>query len=85
VLVRQTSSRHKLALKAKRKRGDYTMYQFNDYLAIGIAQGFEEPDSEDEIAQAWQYLVDKGLVWELEGWFGRTAQKLIEQGIIIER
>lgn len=50
--------------------------------AIGIAEGFIQPESEDQVIAAWQYLVNTGLAWQLQGWFGRTAQALIEQGII---
>lgn len=55
------------------------MNQFN---AVGIAEGFVEASSEEEIIEAWQYLVDTGLAWQLQGWFGRTANELIENGII---
>jgi hypothetical protein len=50
--------------------------------AIGIAEGFIEARDEDQVVEAWQYLVNTGLAWQLQGWFGRTAQVLIEQGII---
>lgn len=49
--------------------------------AVGLAEGSEE-GTEEEVIEAWQYLVDTGLAWNLQGWFGRTAAALIEQGII---
>lgn len=56
--------------------------QMTDYLATGIAEGFEEAESEDEIRAAWQHLVNTGLAWRLQGWFGRQAQALIDAGEI---
>ena len=53
----------------------------DNYKAVGLAEGFIE-GTEEEIINAWQYLVDTELVWQLQGWFGRTAQSLIEAGII---
>ena len=54
----------------------------NSYLAVGIAEGFIEADSADQVIQAWQYLHDSGLGYQLQGWFGRTLLSLIEEGII---
>ena len=51
--------------------------------AIGLAEGFVETDSEEQYIEAWQYLLDTGLVWSLQGWFGRTAVSMIEAGQII--
>jgi hypothetical protein len=53
----------------------------NTYDAVGIAEGFIEAESEDQIIQAWQTLIDTGLAWQLQGWFGRQAQHLINEGI----
>ena len=54
----------------------------NTFDAVGIAEGFIEADSEEQVIEAWQTLVDTGLAWQLQGWFGRTAQQLINQGVI---
>ena len=54
----------------------------DNYTATGLAEGFIEAESEEQVLQAWQHLVDTGLAWQLQGWFGRTAASLIEQGYI---
>ena len=51
------------------------------YEAIGLCEGFIECDDENKLIEAWQYLIDTGLAWSLQGSFGRTASNLIEQGI----
>lgn len=53
----------------------------NTYTATGIAEGWIEADSEEQVIEAWQTLINTGLAWRLQGWFGRTARDLIEQGI----
>ena len=52
------------------------------YEAVGLAEGFIE-GTEEEVINAWQYLVDTGLAWKLQGFFGRTAKALIEEGIVM--
>lgn len=56
----------------------------NDYLAVGIAEGFEEPESREQVVEAWQYLHDTGLAYRLQGWFGRQARALIDAGVIVD-
>tara|TARA_R100001591_G_scaffold5229_1_gene11591 strand:- start:551 stop:754 length:204 start_codon:yes stop_codon:yes gene_type:complete len=55
--------------------------KINNFNAVGIVEGFIECDDEEKIIEAWQYLIDTGLAFKLQGWFGRTAINLIEQGI----
>ncbi len=50
------------------------------FRATMIAEGVEEADEQLELA-AWQHLIDTGACWSLQGWFGRRAVELIEDGI----
>ena len=59
------------------------MSNLTDYQAVGLAEGFEE-GTEEQIIEAWQYLHNTRLAYKLQGWFGRTTQSLIEQGVINE-
>jgi len=55
------------------------------YMATAFAEGFCEGEgaSKDEQLSAWQYIIDKGLTGQLQGFFGRTADSLINQGICL--
>jgi hypothetical protein len=57
-------------------------FKFTLYEAVGIAEGFIEEKDEKVIIAAWQYLLDEGHVWNLQGWFGREATRLLEEGVI---
>ena len=54
----------------------------DNFTAVGIAEGFVESENDEQVVEAWQRLHDTGLAYELQGWFGRTAQAMIESGII---
>ena len=56
----------------------------SNFEAIGIAEGFLEANDEEQYISAWQHLIDTGLAWSLQGWFGRTAKYMIEQGFCNE-
>jgi hypothetical protein len=60
------------------------MITMDTFTAVGLAEGFIEADSEQQIIEAWQTLHDTGLAYRLQGFFGRTAQDLIAQGVISE-
>lgn len=53
-----------------------------DFHAIMVCEGVTSPDSYEEWVACWQHLLDGGLVWQLQGWFGRTAKHLLKEGII---
>jgi len=46
-----------------------------------LAEGAEPATSEEQLREAWQLLIDTGTAWKLQGWFGRTANSLIERGV----
>jgi hypothetical protein len=53
----------------------------DNFTAVTIAEGFEPAESEAQIVEAWQHLIDTGLCWQLQGWFGRTAMDFIRAGV----
>jgi len=54
--------------------------KMDTYTAVGLAEGFVEAESEEQILEAWQYLIDTGLCWQLQGSFGRAAVQLLQEG-----
>lgn len=55
--------------------------QLSTYDCCAIVEGFDgEEHDEEEILAAWQHLIDTGLAFQLQGWYGRTASSLIQSG-----
>ena len=54
---------------------------FTDELDAILYIEQDASDEETTIA-AWQLLVDTGLVWKLQGFYGRGASNMIEAGIL---
>ncbi len=55
------------------------------HTAIGKCEGYIKCDTAEEEVKAWQFLVDTGMAWQLQGWFGRQAESMLAMGILKER
>tara|TARA_R100001086_G_C11783557_1_gene244297 strand:+ start:580 stop:750 length:171 start_codon:yes stop_codon:yes gene_type:complete len=50
----------------------------NNFDAISITLGFKKADTYEKDLEAWQTLVNTGLVWQLSSKYIKTAKKLIK-------
>lgn len=52
------------------------------YDAVAACEGFDGIEHDQEtLVSAWQFLIDCGAVWTLQGWWGRQANDLIARGV----
>lgn len=61
-----------------RETDEYKNMTFGDMLTLT----YNDHVSDEEALAFWQMMVDTGVAWQLEGFFGRTAVSLIEEGVI---
>jgi hypothetical protein len=55
----------------------------DDYDYLSAIMAFENGElDESATIELFQYLVDTGMAWELQGAYGRTAQALIDSGLV---
>jgi hypothetical protein len=56
-----------------------TTFQAIEIIEIpsGNSDNFDDIDNKIE---AYQFLIDNGIIWKLQGIFGRTAVRLIDDG-----
>lgn len=45
----------------------------------------DELEDESELIRGFQYLIDSGLAWTLQGSYGRSAAALIDAGLCTAR
>lgn len=56
--------------------------QANDFSTVDFIIDYEAGVlSEEEVIDGFQQLIDSGIVWSLQGSYGRTAATLIDAGL----
>jgi len=58
-------------------------YEMSPTVAVQIIESDIEECAVDEVIEAWQYLLDSGVLFSLQGSYQRMAQQLIEDGVIM--
>ncbi len=56
-----------------------------DHSAAIIEYESGDMESMGDIIELFQFLVDSGMAWTLQGQYGRTARELIDRGIIDDK
>ena len=53
---------------------------------VGAIMDYEDGTiSKERGLELFQFLVDTGMAWTLQGHYGRTAQALLDAGLITEK
>lgn len=54
----------------------------SDFDIVDFVMDFEAGNlTTQEVADGFQHLIDTGIVWNLQGFYGRTAIDLIDAGL----
>lgn len=71
--------------KEKSIRDSKSYKTMTQYIACSIAEGFCEGEgaTREEQQTAWQWLLDTGACWHLQGFYGRTVSNLLESGLLL--
>lgn len=53
-----------------------------DLTSAIIAYETGDMDTEEQLIELFQYLLDSGLAWTLQGHYGRTTAQLLDEGYL---
>lgn len=56
--------------------------KMDSFTAVGIAEGLIESDSFEQTLSAWATIAHTGIHRSLQGFFGRTLEAIVEQGLV---
>lgn len=57
-----------------------------EYDYVGAIMAYEDGSLDEEgVLELFQYLVNTGLAWSLQGSYGRQAQGLLDAGLIVSK
>jgi hypothetical protein len=59
----------------------FNPHNLDTFTACGIIEGFVETPQGVTDVDALQYLIDTGIVWTLQGFYGRLAKQAIDAGV----
>jgi hypothetical protein len=71
-------------LKEKKEKNNPYFVEGKDMSKVPIYTLEEENNglTEEQEKALWQYGVDTGIVWQLQGWYGRNAQDMLNNGTL---
>ena len=52
------------------------------FQAINLGEGIEDEEYAGQVIEAWQYLHDTRVAYQLQGSIGRACRDLLREGII---
>ncbi len=53
-----------------------------DHITTGFIIDYEDGNADaDDVITGFQYLIDSGIVWHLQGHYHRVAKHLIQEGL----
>lgn len=53
-----------------------------EFDTVGFILEFEDGElDEGEVIEGFQHLINSGLVWQLQGFYGRMAEDLLNAGV----